>query len=168
MESSAIDPNPLQGLMASVAAYPGRIQEPMDGARPVVRRHYNRAMSLRRLIRLALHWLVIVSMIATTLVAPVQAATDTLQSAAVAQMAATMADMPCDDDDMDTAATEHGTPCDCCSPASCDLSACLGTACLPELLRLVADIPAVTVRMPWNAPAPPFRPIDTPLRPPNA
>ena len=109
-------------------------------------------MSLRPLARLALHWLVVISMITTTLVAPVQAATDTLQSAAAAQMAAAMADMPCDD--MDGTATAHKMPCDCCTPASCDLSACLGTACLPELPRLVTGIPAATIPVPWNAPAP--------------
>lgn len=138
----------------------------MDGVRPIAGRHYNRSMSLRRLARLALHWLVIASVVATTLAAPVQAATDTLQSAAAAQMAAAMADMPCDD--MDTTAAEHEMPCDCCTPASCDLSACLGTACLSELPRLIADIPPAAIRMSWNAPALPSRLIDTPLRPPNA
>ncbi|HEY0660056.1 MAG TPA: hypothetical protein VGD21_01840 [Lysobacter sp.] len=124
-------------------------------------------MSLR-LARLALHWLVVVSMITTTLVVPAQAAIDTLQSAVAAQMAAAMADMPCDDMDMDTGATAHEMPCDCCASDSCDLSACLGTACLSELPRLVAGIPAATIQPPWNAPAPPSRLIDTPLRPPIA
>lgn len=123
-------------------------------------------MSLRRLTRLALHWLVVVSMITTTLVVPVQSASDTLQDATAAQMATAMAEMPCDD--MDTAATAHAMPCDCCTPASCDLSACLGIACLPELPRLVAGVPAATIQVSWNAPAPPSRLIDTPLRPPIA
>ncbi|WP_460761021.1 hypothetical protein [Lysobacter fragariae] len=121
---------------------------------------------MRLLTRVALHWLVIISMITTTLAAPVEAATDTLQSAAAAQMAAAMADMPCDD--MGTTTTAHDMPCDCCTPASCDLSACLGTACLPQLPQMVMGIPAATIQVPWNAPAPPSRLIDTPLRPPIA
>lgn len=123
-------------------------------------------MSFRQLARLALHWLVVISMITTTLVVPAQTATDALQSAAATQMAAAMADMPCDD--TDTTTTAHEMPCDCCTPASCDLSACLGTACLPELPRLVTGIPAATIQVPWNAPASPSRLIDTPLRPPIA
>ena len=123
-------------------------------------------MSWRHLTRLALHWLVVISMITTTLVVPAQAATDTLQSAAAAQMAAAMADMPCEDKDATAAA--HEMPCDCCTPASCDLSACLGIACLPEVPRLVAGIPAGTIHVQWNAPAPPSRLVDTPLRPPIA
>jgi hypothetical protein len=123
-------------------------------------------MSLRHLSRLALHWLVVISMITTTLVVPAQAATDALQNAAASQMAAAMADMPCDG--MDTTATAHEMPCDCCTPASCDLSACMGTACLPDLPRLVMGVPAAMIQVPWNAPAPPSRLIDTPLRPPIA
>lgn len=120
----------------------------------------------RPFLRLVLHWTVIITMIATTLVAPVQAADEALQEAATAQMAAAMADMPCDEE-MD-ADTSHEIPCDCCTPASCDLSACLGTACLPELPRIAAIIPLDTVHIPWNAPARPTRLIDTPLRPPIA
>jgi hypothetical protein len=123
-------------------------------------------MSMRHLARLALHWLLVISMITTTLVVPAQAATDTLQSAAAARMAAAMADMPCDD--MGATKIAHKMPCDCCTPASCDLSACMGTACLPELPRLAMGIPATTIQVPWDAPAPPSRLIDTPLRPPIA
>ena len=123
-------------------------------------------MSFRSLSRLALHWLVIIAMIATTLVAPMQAADEVLREAATAQMAAAMSDMPCDDE-MDRAAS-HGLPCDCCTPASCDLSACLGTACLLELPRVAAAIPFHTIHVTWNAPARPTRLIDTPLRPPIA
>ena len=122
-------------------------------------------MSFRSLSRLALHWLVIITMIATTLVAPMQAADEVLREAATAQMAA-MSDMPCDDE-MDRGAS-HGLPCDCCTPASCDLSACLGTACLLELPRVAAAIPFHTIHATWNAPARPTRLIDTPLRPPIA
>jgi hypothetical protein len=121
-------------------------------------------MALRKLPRLVLHWLVVISMITTTLVVPAQAATDALQAAAATQTSAAMADMPCGDKDAPAAA--HDMPCDCCTPASCDLSACLGTACLPELPRLVASIPVRSIPVPWNAPVPFSRLIDTPLRPP--
>lgn len=123
-------------------------------------------MSLRWLTRITLHWLVVVSMITTTFAVPAQAATDALQAAAASQMAAAMANMPCDDEHAST--TPHQKPCDCCTPASCDLSACLGTACLPELPRLVMGIPAAAIPVSWNAPAPESRLIDTPLRPPIA
>lgn len=126
-------------------------------------------MSFRSLSRLALHWLLIITMIVTTLVAPAQAADEALREAATAPTAptaATMPDMPCGDE-MDMAAS-HEMPCDCCTPASCDLSACLGTACLPELPRVAAAIPLHAIHAMWNAPARPTRLIDTPLRPPIA
>lgn len=122
-------------------------------------------MRLRQLPRLAMHLLVIIAMITATLVVPAQAATDVLQTAVASQMAAAMDDMPCGE--MGTPAV-HDEPCDCCTAATCDLSACLGTACLPELPRLVMGIPATTVQVQRNAPAPPSRLIDTPLRPPIA
>ena len=125
-----------------------------------------RVLTAHAFTRLALHWLVVISMITTTLVAPAQAATDALQEAAASQMAAAMADMPCAD--MEMPAATDDMPCDCCTPASCDLSACLGIACLPELPRQVAGIPQATIPTLWNAPALPTRLIDTPLRPPIA
>ena len=120
---------------------------------------------MRSLLRLSLHWLVIVTMIATTEVVPAQA-TQALQAAEASRMAAAMADMPCGEE-MDTSA-QHEMPCDCCTPASCDLSACLGTVCLPTVPRIVAAIPLDVVHARWDAPAPPSRAAETPLRPPIA
>ena len=123
------------------------------------------------LLRLALHWLVIIAMIATTTVAPAQGAAQVLHAAEAAQMAAAMADMPCGKEmgaAMASQDASHKMPCDCCTPASCDLSACLGTACLPMLPRIAAAIPLDVVHAQWNAPAPPSRVLDTPLRPPIA
>ena len=105
-------------------------------------------------------------MIAGTVVAPAQAAADVLQAQAETQTAGEMAAMPCGDDLPQAA--EHEMPCNCCTPATCDLSACLGTACLPELPRLVAAIPPPVMPLPWNDPAPPSLRSDTPLRPPIA
>jgi hypothetical protein len=123
-------------------------------------------MPLHLLARFAFHWLVIISMVTTTLMAPGQAANAALHEAAAAQMAAAMADMPCGD--MDAPAAVHKMPCDCCTPAACDLSACLGTACLPELPRIAAAVPLHVIHAQWNAPVQPSRVIDTPLRPPIA
>lgn len=123
-------------------------------------------MPFRSLTRQALHWLVIITMVAATLVVPAQAADEAVREAATARMAAAMADMPCGEA-MEQAAA-HDMPCDCCTPASCDLSACLGTACLLELPRVAGTAPLHIAHEPWNAPAPPMRLIDTPLRPPIA
>ena len=121
---------------------------------------------MRRLTRLALHWLVVLSMIATTVVVPAQAADEVLQAAAASAMAAAMDDMPCADEA--PANTDHEMPCDCCTPSNCGLSACLGTACLPELPRLVAAIPPTAMPVPWTMPAPTPARLDTLLRPPIA
>ena len=123
-------------------------------------------MSIRSLSRLALHWLVIVALITTALVVPAQAAEEALREAATAQTAATMSDMPCGGE-MEMA-TSHDMPCDCCTPTSCDLFACLGTACLLELPRVTAAAALHMVHAPWNAPARPTRLVDTTLRPPIA
>jgi hypothetical protein len=124
---------------------------------------------LSRLARFALHCLLMISMITATLAVPAQAASDTIEAAAAAKMAAAMADMPCADDmAMSHGKASHEAPCDCCNPVSCDLSACLGTACLPELPRVVTTVPHATLMVPWQAPASPSHVIDTPLRPPIA
>jgi hypothetical protein len=120
----------------------------------------------RSILRLFLHWTVIITMVATSLLAPVQALDDAMRGAAAAQAASAMAEMPCGDE-MDADSTQE-MPCDCCTPASCDLSACLGTACLMELHRVAAAIPLHMVHERWNAPARPARLVDTPLRPPIA
>jgi len=124
---------------------------------------------LSRLARLVLHYLLMISMITATLAVPAQTASDTIEAAAAAKMAAAMADMPCADDvAMPHGKASHDMPCDCCNPVSCDLSACLGTACLPELPRVVATVPHATSMIPWQAPASTSHVIDTPLRPPIA
>lgn len=123
-------------------------------------------MLLRRLPRLALHWLVIITLVASTVVLPAQAADEALQQAAAAQMAAAMEDMPCGDEM--PASGAHKMPCDCCTPASCDLSACLGTAYLHTLPYVVAAVPLHLMHVAGNTPARPSRSPDTLLRPPIA
>ncbi|WP_157475323.1 hypothetical protein [Lysobacter sp. Root494] len=123
---------------------------------------------LSPIARLTLHCLLMIAMVTATVAVPAQAASDTLEATAAAKMAAAMADMPCADMAMSHGKAPHKAPCDCCNPVSCDLSACLGTACLPELPRVVATVPGVTLLIPWQAPASPSQVIDTPLRPPIA
>lgn len=118
----------------------------------------------RKLARLALHWLVVISLVTAGLVAPAQAATHALEAAAAAQMAQAMAGMPCDD--MGATVPATGEPCECCTPASCDLSLCLGTACLPALPRLAASVPSGSIDLRWKAPVVPWPVMETPLRPP--
>lgn len=105
-------------------------------------------------------------MIATTGYAPTQVGTEALQSASAAQLVSDDAAMPCDG--MDTATADHGMPCDCCTPSSCDLSACLGTACLLEVPRIAEPIRYAETKAAEDTPAPPSRSLDTPLRPPIA
>lgn len=111
------------------------------------------------------HWLVIIALIASMQLVPVQAANEALQQAAAAQMAAAMADMPCGDE---MAASPDAKPCDCCTQTSCDLSACLGVACLQVAPGIVPTAPPPTTHMVANAPVWPSRLLDTPLRPPIA
>ena len=124
---------------------------------------------LSRIARFTLHCFLMIAMVAATVAVPAQAASDTIEVAAAAKMAAAMAEMPCAEDMAKShGSVSHKAPCDCCNPVSCDLSACLGTACLPELPRVVAAVPAITSVVPWQAPAAPSHVIDTPLRPPIA
>lgn len=122
----------------------------------------------RHPFRFALHWLVITLMIATSTLAPAQALADAM--AALEDAHTVVADtMPCDDMGMDTdvAGDEPSSPCDCCAASSsCDLSACLGTACLSALPRLVAAVPLQHLTMPSDAALPAAAPFDTPFRPP--
>ncbi|QNN46778.1 MULTISPECIES: hypothetical protein [Thermomonas] len=120
----------------------------------------------RRVSRLV-HWLVIITLIASTLVEPAQAANEALQQIAAAQMAAAMADMPCGDE-MAPSLDTHEMPCDCCKPASCDLTACFGTAYLHALPDVVASVPPHATHATGNTPTYLSRSLDTLLRPPIA
>lgn len=124
---------------------------------------------LARIARLTLHCFLMIAVVAATVAVPAQAASERIEAAAAAKMAAAMADMPCADDMAKShGSASHKAPCDCCNPVSCDLSACLGTACLAEPPRVVAAVPAITLVVPWQAPASPSHVTDTPLRPPIA
>ena len=124
-------------------------------------------MSLRRSTRMAFHLLLAAALVIPGIVAPAQAITEGFQAATAPSDAndMTMANMPCDDADMPVA-TDTSAPCDCCGPHACDFSACLGTACLPELPRITAMVPPAAAPLPWQPPALALAVIDTPLRPP--
>ena len=118
-----------------------------------------------RLARIVLHALLIVAAATTAVVVPAQDEGNVLRAVAESGMAASMAGMPCGDE---PPAATHEMPCDCCDPVTCDLSACLGTACLPELPRVAAGVATATSTARRQTPAPPSHQPDTPLRPPIA
>jgi hypothetical protein len=119
-------------------------------------------MSLRKPCHPAVHLLVIAALVLAGVVAPVAAAHEALASVSSAHAAT---DMPCGD----MAGMKPATATDPCAKAHCSLAVCLGAAaCLPEVLRVTACVPA-TDRL--GAPDAPFvatGAIDTPLRPPIA
>jgi hypothetical protein len=114
-------------------------------------------------IRVALHLLLMVSLVLPAIAMPARAATQAWQAASVA--------MTTGHDDMDMAqpTTPH-KQCQegCCPQQTCDLSACIATGCLPRF----ASLPTVKLVVPftfsWRSIAPPTRLVETPLRPPIA
>lgn len=119
-------------------------------------------MSLHKLCRPAIHLLVIASMILAGAVAPVAAAREALASVPTGRAAS---EMPC----ADMAGMKPAAATDPCAKAHCSLAVCLGAAaCLPEILRVTASVPAADS---FDAPDVAFvatGAIDTPLRPPIA
>ena len=84
-------------------------------------------------------------------------------------MSMSMQDMPCGEMHLpDATPKSRSGSGDCCTPHTCDLSACLGTGCLPELPRLAGSVPPAATPIPWRQPRLPAGVVDTPLRPPIA
>jgi hypothetical protein len=115
-------------------------------------------------IRVALHLLLIVSLVLPGIAMPARAATQAWQAVAASTAMA-------GHDGMDMA--QPTTPpkhCQegCCPQQTCDLSACIATGCLPRF----ASLPAVKLVVPftfsWRSIRPPTRLVETPLRPPIA
>lgn len=119
-------------------------------------------MSLHQSSRIALHLLLAVFLVVPGIIAPAQAVAD-LFHAPVAEASAM--GTPCEDMAMPAS---DASPCDCCEPGACDLAACLGTGCLPELHGMVANVPPAAMQLPWWQPHLPSGVADTPLRPPIA
>jgi len=124
-------------------------------------------MSPHRPARIALKLLLAVMLVVTGVVAPVQAIADAFASmpAPASTQAATAQKMPCESMDR---SEQGGPPCPCCAQHSCDLSNCLGTACLPELPRMAAARPLTTAPIAWRQSHVPVGVADAPLRPPIA
>jgi hypothetical protein len=120
------------------------------------------AMSLRKLTRVALHLVLILSMGLAGVVAPVAAAEEAIAS--LPAPAAPM-DMPCDHMD----AMQQAPANDPCAKAHCSLAACLGAAaCLPDMPRVIAHVPMPDRFDAADVPFVPSGMLDTPLRPPIA
>lgn len=124
-------------------------------------------MTWRRLQRVALHLLLVAFLAIPAVAAPARAVADAMQAATASAIAEAMAqaDEPCD---AMRASPDGQQPCDCCPSHTCDISACLGTGCLPELPRVIASIPPVAAAAPWHQPAVPAGTTETPFRPPIA
>lgn len=128
-----------------------------------------RLMSLRPLARIALHLIVVFAMILGGAVAPAVAATAALESIPASVEAAPDA-MPCDSMStmqMGDKAPAH-QPQGPCVTHHCDLSACLGVACLVELPVVSRSLPPVDLWIANGNLTIPAGVVDTPLRPPNA
>lgn len=119
-------------------------------------------MPLRKLTRVALHLILVLSMGLAGVVAPVAAAEEAI--AAIPAEAAPM-DMPCD-----SMGAMHEAPADDpCAKAHCSLVNCLGAAaCLPEMARVTAHVPTPGRFNSVDVHFVPTGIIDTPLRPPIA
>jgi hypothetical protein len=124
-------------------------------------------MLSRKARRIALHLLLALALVLPGIAAPAQAIAS-LQAVAAAATTphATGDGMPCGD--MPTPAAHHHSMPDGCVTHDCSLAACIGTACLPELPRLVAQVAVAATPTPWRQPMHPRRLIDPILRPPIA
>ena len=118
-------------------------------------------MSLHKVIRFALHLILVVSMGLAGAVAPLAAAEEAMANVP----GAAPMDMPCAD--MGAMQQEPtGTP---VPKSHCSLAACLGAAaCLPAMPRVAAHVPAVGTFAAADVPFVPSGIIETPLRPPIA
>jgi len=113
--------------------------------------------------RVVLHLLLVACLAIPGVAAPARAVAEAMAVAAATADAPMQSDMPCEEMRSNRAGE---SPCDCCDVRSCDLSACLGTACLPQLPRLVAHVPPAVAATPWHGPMLRTGMTGTPFRPP--
>ena len=107
---------------------------------------------------LALRAVLIASFLTNTVLVPLQMASGGMEPAT----AAADVDMPCHEP---APAKDPGSN---CTPATCDLAACLGSACLPAMARLVPHIETGPIVIAWRSVATTPAPREPPLRPPIA
>ncbi|UHQ19866.1 hypothetical protein LVB87_01485 [Lysobacter sp. KIS68-7] len=118
-------------------------------------------MSLRKLTRVALHLVLVLSMGLAGVMAPVSAAKEAMASIP----GAAPMDMPC----AEMGAMQQAPSHDPAAKAHCSLAVCLGAAaCLPEMPRMTAHVPSAGRLDIADVPFVPSGVLDTPLRPPIA
>lgn len=120
-------------------------------------------MSWRRRSHAFLHLLLAVLLVIPGVIAPMQGVAGELDR--LAAVSAMTADSPCD---MHGTGTMSEMPCDCCTSHGCDLAACLGISCLPELPAVIAGLVRAGEPVQWSIPPVRSMAVDTPLRPPKA
>lgn len=118
-------------------------------------------MNRRAALRSLLNAMLAFALVATGVTAPAWKLATTVASAQETGIS-----MPCSDMGNMTMPASPGEPKGHAPAHPCDLSACLGTACTPSFLRVMAYIPPATPTVPDALPLPPSVVIDTPLRPP--
>lgn len=115
-----------------------------------------------RPLSLALHWLLIAALLVSAALVPAQIARAAMHGDSHPPVATE--GMPCHEQ----APPAQPDPCDGCSPATCDLAACLGTACLPAMARVMPLHTAVASAIPWHSSDVAIDLRERPLRPPIA
>jgi hypothetical protein len=118
--------------------------------------------------RVGLHGLLVVALLAANLVTParlMQAAVASLHAHEVVDVAAV--DMPPCHAPAERPPVPK-SPCDNCTPATCELAGCLASACLPKHAPLLAQLPAQGALPSGDVLAPSSRIVAPPLRPPIA
>jgi hypothetical protein len=118
----------------------------------------------RTLPSLVLHGFMIASLLFSAVLVPAQMVRAALHVDGPPATTMAMDDMPCHD----MVAPAQPDPCKDCQPATCDMAACLASACLPPMIRLVAMPSPGTVVIPWRSMDVPTERVDTLLRPPIA
>lgn len=132
---------------------------------------YTPAVNLRPFRRAALYFLLAVSLVLPGIAAPAQAVAEAVApaTAASAKDESVTHHDPCDGMGMPASDAKHPPlPEGGCAQHGCDLAACLGSACLPELPRIAAFVPPASAPLVLEQPLPPSRVVETPLRPPIA
>jgi len=128
-------------------------------------------VNLRPFRRAALHFLLAAGLVLPGIAAPAQAVAEVVgqATAASAKDRSVAHHDPCDGMEMPAPGTKHPPlPEGGCAQHGCDLAACLGSACLPELPRIAAFVPPASAPLWLEQPLPPSRVVETPLRPPIA
>ena len=123
-------------------------------------------MGIHRLLRAALHLLLIAGLVLPGIAAPAQTVTQAL--AAVASDGKAAVHSPCDGMQMPSTPDKARGQVPSGAQHGCDLSACLGAGCLPALPHVAAFVPEADSLIAWDQPVRPTRFLESPLRPPIA